>query len=138
MCSTPRMNNHRIKRLLSVLAVLVASLVFAVGCGDDNNDSGGGGDSGDTPSVGGGTSGGGSTDATPDNKDEAIDRCYEEAKKLEGQARETAEAGCKAADTGDTDELKEQAKQQCLDSAKQIPDEAARKQAEESCEKFTE
>ena len=139
MWSTPRMNNHRIKRLLSVLAMLAASLVFAVGCGGDDDDGGGGGNtSGDTPSVGGGSSGGGSSDDTPDNKDEAIDRCYEEAKKLEGQARETAEAGCKAADTGDTDELKDQAKQQCLDATKQIPDEAARKQAEESCEKFSE
>ena len=139
MWSTPPMNNHRIKRLLSVLAMLAASLVFAVGCGDDDDDGGGGSNGGgNTPSVGGDSGGGGSADDTPDNKDEAIDRCYEEAKKLEGQARETAEAGCKAADTGDTDELKDEAKKQCLDSAKQIPDEAARKQAEDACEKFTE
>jgi hypothetical protein len=130
------MNNHRIKRLLSVLAVLTASLVFAVGCGDDNDGSGGNNSGGDTPGVGGGTSGGGSSDQ-PENKDEAVDRCYEEAKKLEGQARETAEAGCKAADTGDTDELKDEARKQCLDAAKQIPDEAARKQAEDSCEQYT-
>ena len=138
------MNNHRIKRLLSVLAVLAASLTFAAaGCGDDDGGGGGNG-GGDTPSVGGGSSdtggdtGGGSADDQPDSKDEAIDRCYEEAKKLEGQARETAEAGCKAADTGDTDELKDEAKEQCLESAKQIPDDAARKQAEESCEKIAE
>jgi hypothetical protein len=129
------MNNHRIKRLLSVLAMLAASLVFAVGCGDDDDGGGGGNGGGDTPSVGGGSTSGGSDQ--PDNKDEAIDRCYEEAKKLQGEARETAEAGCKAADTGDTDELKDQARQQCLDAAKQIPDEAARKQAEDSCEQYT-
>jgi hypothetical protein len=130
------MNNHRIKRLLSVLAMLAASLVFAVGCGDDDDGGGGGNGGSDTPGVGGGSTSGGSDQ--PDNKDEAIDRCYEEAKKLQGEQRETAEAGCKAADTGDTDELKDQAREQCLDAAKQVPDEAARKQAEESCEKFTE
>ena len=132
------MNNHRIKRLLSVLAMLAASLVFAVGCGDDDDGGGGGNGGGDTPGIGGGQSdtGGGGADDTPDNKEEAIDRCYEEAKKLEGQARETAEAGCKAADTGDTDELKDEAKEQCLENAKQIPDETARQQTEESCEKL--
>ncbi|HEX8054094.1 MAG TPA: hypothetical protein VF517_13970 [Thermoleophilaceae bacterium] len=123
------------KRLLGLMATLIVAAVFAVGCGGDDDDGGGSGT--DAPSVGetapseGGGSGG--TDQ-PDNKDEAIDRCYEEAKKLEGQARETAEAGCKAADTGDTDQLKDEAKQQCLDSAKQIPDEAARKQAEQTCD----
>jgi len=130
------MTTIRTKRLLGLLAMLAACGVFAVGCGDDNDGGNDGG--GNAPSIGGDTSGGGSgnTDDTPDNKDEAIDRCYEEAKKLEGQARETAEAGCKAADTGDTDDLKEEAAQQCLESAKQIPDEAARQQAEDACEKF--
>lgn len=127
------------KRLLTLLATLAASAIFAAGCGGDDNDSGGGGGDGGSP-VSGDTQ---STD-TP-NKDEAIDRCYEEAKKLEGQARETAEAGCKAADTGDTEALeqeaneqKDEAKQQCLDATKQIPDEAQRKQAEDACEKFGE
>lgn len=135
------MTNARMKRLLTVLATLAASAIFAVGCGGDDNDGGGGG--GDQNPVSGGTQ-----DA-PDNKDEAVDRCYEEAKKLEGQARETYEAGCKAADTGDTDAIEQEAqeqkeeatdkaKQQCLDSLDQIPDEAARKQAEEACEKFGE
>lgn len=125
------------KRLLTLLATLVASAIFAVGCGGDDNDGGGGGDGGNP--ISGDTQ---PADA-PDDKDEAIDRCYEEAKKLEGQARETAEAGCKAAETGDTEALEQEAeeqtdeaKQQCLDSAKQIPDEAARKQAEEACEQF--
>jgi hypothetical protein len=133
------MNNSRMKRLMSVLAMLAAAMVLAAGCGDDDNDGGGGGGGSDSPNIGDTTpsdTGGGNTDATPDNKDEAIDKCYEEAKKLEGQARETAEAGCKAADTGDTDELKDEAKQQCLEGAKQIPDEAARQQAEENCEKL--
>ena len=129
------MNNQRIKRMLGLMAMLLVSLVFAAGCGGDDEDGGGGGS--DAPGVGEtSTSDGGGSGGTdqPDNKDEAIDRCYEEAKKLEGQARETAEAGCEAADTGDTDKLKDEAKQQCLDSTKQIPDEAARKQAEEQCE----
>ena len=121
------------KRLLGLLAVLAASAVFAVGCGDDNNDGGGTGGVG-TPS---GETQSQPADA-PDSKDEAIDRCFEEADKLEGQAKETAEASCRAAETGDTDEVKEEAKQQCLESAKQIPDEAARQQAEDACEKFGE
>lgn len=125
------MTTERMKRLLSLLAVLAASAVFAAGCGDDNNDGGGTGGVG-TPS------GETQNQDAPDNKDEAIDRCFEEADKLEGQAKETAEASCRAAETGDTDEVKEEAKQQCLESAKQIPDEAARQQAEDACEKFGE
>ena len=125
------MANGRIKRLLTLMATLAAALVFAAGCGgDDNNDGGGGGGNG--PSIGGDTQQG----DQPQNKEEAIDRCYEEAKKLEGQARETAEASCRAADTGDTDEVKEEAKEQCLEASKQIPNEEARKQAEEACERF--
>lgn len=125
------MKNERLKRLLVLLATLAASAVFAVGCGDDDDDGGNG--NGGSPVSGDTTS----TDA-PASKDEAIDRCYEEADKLEGDAKETAEASCRAAETGDTDEVKEKAKEQCLDSAKQIPDEAARKQAEDACEKFGE
>ena len=127
------MTNQSIKRLLVLLATLTASAVFAVGCGDDDDGGGGGGGGGGNP-----VSGDTTTQDAPDSKDEAIDRCYEEADKLEGQAKETAEASCRAAETGDTDEVKEEAKQQCLDSAKQIPDEAARKQAEDACEKFGE
>ena len=127
------MTNQRLKRLLTLLATLAASAIFAVGCGGDDNDSGGG-DGGNGNPVSGDTQ----PQDAPDSKDEAIDRCYEEADKLEGQAKETAEASCRAAETGDTDEVKEEAKQQCLDSAKQIPDEAARKQAEDACEKFGE
>jgi hypothetical protein len=130
------MTTDRAKRLLSLLAILATCGVLAAGCGDDDND--GGGNGGDNAPAFGGESGGGGggSDDTPDNKDEAIDRCYEEAKKLEGQARETAEAGCKAADTGDTDELKEEAKQQCLDAAKQIPEGPSRQQAEDACDRY--
>jgi hypothetical protein len=133
------MTNPSMKRLLTLLATLVASAIFAAGCGGDDNDGGGDGGGGGGSPVSGEQQ---STDA-PDSKDEAIDRCYEEAKKQEGQARETAEAACKAAETGDTDaieeeveEQKDDVKKQCLESAKQIPDEAARKQAEDACEKF--
>jgi hypothetical protein len=125
------MTNDRMKRLLGLLAALTCAALFAVGCGDDDGGDGGGG-GGDTPTIGTTQE---PTDA-PDSKEEAIDRCFEEAKKLEGQARETAEASCRAAETGETDEVEEKAKEQCLESAKQIPDEAARKQAEEACEKL--
>ena len=131
------MINERFKRMLTLLAVLAAAMVFAVGCGDD--DDGGNGGGGADTSIGETTApeGTGSDDA-PKSKDEAIQRCYEEAKKLEGSAKETAEASCRAAETGDTDEVKEKAKEQCLESAKQIPDAAARQQAEDACEKFGE
>ena len=112
-----------IKRLLSLLAVTVCVAVPAAGCGDDDNGGGGGGGGSDAQDV-------------PKTRGEAIDRCYEEADKLEGQAKETARAACRSAETGDTDQVKEEAKQQCLDSAKQIPDPAARKQAEQACERF--
>jgi hypothetical protein len=131
------MTNERSKRLLTLLATLVAAAVFAAGCGGDDNDGGGGGDGG------GPVSGDTQPQDAPNSKEEAIDRCYEEARKQEGQARETAEASCKAAETGDTEALEQEAEEQkedvrehCLDSAKQIPDEAARKQAEEACKQF--
>jgi hypothetical protein len=118
--------------MFTLIATVVAAMVFAVGCGDDDDggDGGGGG--------GGNLSGETQQQDQPQSKDEAIDRCFEEADKLEGDAKETAEASCRAAETGDTDEVKEKAKEQCLESAKQIPDEAARKQAEDACEKFGE
>ncbi len=126
------MTKHRMKRLLGLLATLAASAVLAAGCGDD--DGGGGIDGGGGNSIGGETSGSG--DDAPADKEKAIENCYEDARKLEGQDRETAEAGCRAADTGDTDELKKETREQCRETAKQIPDEAARKQVEASCEQL--
>jgi hypothetical protein len=132
---SPPMETPRTNRWLSLLATLAAAAVFAVGCGDDDNDggNGGGGGLGETTQE--------QTDApatdSPVNN-EAIDRCFEAADKLSGEAKEQAEAACRAAETGDTDEIKEKAKEQCLEAAKQLPDESARKQAEEECEKFGE
>ena len=124
------------KRFLTLLAALASAAILAVGCGDDDGGGGGGGKTSDSggplQNAPGNDSG---ADDTPDSKDEAIDKCYEEADKLEGQAKETARAGCKAADTGDTSDLKQEAKKQCLESTKQIPDAAARKQAEDACNK---
>jgi hypothetical protein len=133
------MTNERMRRMITLLATLAAAMVFAVGCGDDDDGGGdGGGGGGADTSIGEPGGGETGTQDAPKSKDEAIQRCYEEAKKLEGEAKETAEASCRAAETGDTDEVKERAKEQCLESAKQIPDEAARKQAEDACEKFGE
>jgi hypothetical protein len=117
------------KRPLTLLAALAAAAVLAAGCGDDNKSSNSGDSSGPIQAPSGDTK----TDATPDTKSEAIDQCYQEADKLEGQAKDTARAGCKAADTGDTDQLKQEAKKQCLEATKQIPDENARKQAVDAC-----
>jgi hypothetical protein len=121
-------------RFLTLLAVLASAAFLAAGCGDDNNDSGGsnGDSSGPIQAPSGDTT---KTDDTPDSKSEAIDQCYEEADKLEGQAKDTARAGCKAADTGDTEQLKQEARKQCLESTKQIPDANSRKQAEDACNK---
>jgi hypothetical protein len=125
------------KRFLTLLAALAAATVLAAGCGDDNGGGGGGGKTSDSggplQNAPGNDSG---ADDTPDTKSEAIDKCYEEADKLEGQAKDTARAGCKAADTGDTDQLKQEAKKQCLESTKQIPDEPARQQAVDACNKL--
>ena len=129
------MTNERIKRMLTLLATLAAAMVFAVGCGDDDDDGGGNGGGGGGADTSIGEPSGGEE---PKSKEEAIDRCFEEAKKLEGSARETAEASCRAAETGDTDEVKERAKEQCLEATKQIPDEAARQQAEDQCEQLGE
>ena len=132
MVYSPPMETLRTRRWLTLLATLAASAVFAVGCGDDDDDGGGnGGGLGDTQQQT-------DTGDAPDNKDEAIDRCFEEADKLSGDAKENAEAACRAAETGDTDEIKEKAQEQCLESAEQIPDEAARQQAEDACEKLGE
>jgi hypothetical protein len=130
------METLRTRGWLSLLATLAAAAVFAVGCGDDDDGgNGGGGGLGETTQEQ--TTDAPSTDA-PANKEEAIDRCFEEADKLSGETKEQAEAACRAAETGDTDEIKEKAKEQCLESAKQIPDVNAREQAEEACEKFGE
>ena len=132
--------SYSTKRLLTLLAALAASAALVAGCGDDDND-GGGGDGGGqigpgaTQEDGGSTDGDSKKDDTP-TEDEAIDRCYEEADKLSGQAKETARASCRAAETGDTGELQEEVREQCLDAAKQFPDAAARKQAEDACKEL--
>ena len=121
----------RKRRLSGVLAALACAALLAAGCGDDGGGDGGGG-------GGGGPAIGGETEQTDGSRksDEGVERCYDEAKKLEGQARETAEASCRAAETGDTDEVLREAKEQCLEAAKQLPDDAARKQAEGACERL--
>lgn len=121
------------KRLLTLVAALACAAFLAAGCGDDDGGGGdGGGDSiGPIQSAPGNDTG---SDDRPDSKEEGIDSCYEEADKLEGQARETARAACKAADTGETQDFEDELKRQCVESTKSIPDEATRKRAEEACE----
>jgi hypothetical protein len=129
--------SYRTQRLLSLLAALAAAMVLAAGCGDDDDGDGDGGSNGGTQIGPRNTQEDttGSEDA-PDSKEDVVDRCYEQADKLEGQAKETARASCEAYDTGNTEKIEDEAKEQCLDAAKQLPDEAARKTAEESCEKI--
>jgi hypothetical protein len=109
-------------RLFTMLIALMASALIAAGCGG-----GGGGNTGTSAAPSG----------TPTTQDEAIARCKEEAAKLEGDARKTAEAACEAGRTGDTTAVKDAARQQCLDAAKNIPDPAAKKLSEDKCNEAT-
>ena len=112
-------------RLCVLLVALIASLsIAACGGGDDS----GGGDTGGAATA--------PADA-PDTKDEAIARCREEAAKLTGDARNTAEAACEAGETGDTTAVKDAAREQCLNATENIPDPAAKQQAEAACERNT-
>ena len=107
-------------RLCVVLVALAAGVSLAA-CG--------GGEEGDT---------GGGTTTAPKTKDEAIARCREEAGKLTGDAKKTAEAACEAGESGDTTAVKDAAHEQCLNATESIPDPAAKKTAEDACKKNTE
>lgn len=110
-------------RLCVLLVLLLAGRSLAA-CG--GNEGGGGGDTGGAATA--------PADA-PDTKEEAIARCREEAAKLTGDARNTAEAACEAGETGDTTAVKDAARQQCLNAVENIPDPAAKRQAEEACQR---
>lgn len=69
--------------------------------------------------------------------DEAIERCRAEAERLTGDAREFAEAACEAGESGNTTGVKDAAKELCLKQVQQIPDPAAKRQAEQACEDRT-
>jgi hypothetical protein len=124
------MTTERTKRLLGLLATLGAAAILATGCGSDKKK--------DTTTGGGATPGVSQTDSTnaPKTKSEAVQRCKDEANKLNGQSKQTALAACNAIETGDTSGVKAQAKKQCLDATKQITNANARKKAEQACNKF--
>lgn len=112
------------KSLIGLMLVLFCIGLFAAaGCGSDDKKS---------------SSGGSAPVGAPATKDEAIQRCLDEAKKLpDADSRKTAEAACKAASSGNTNAVKEAARKQCLDAAKGIPDATARKTAEDQCRAST-
>ena len=113
-------------------ALLLVFAATAAGCGDDDDDSSG---SGDNSSQSGG-SGGGDADNTPDNLDEAVDKCLEEAEKASNEdAKDAAKKLCNAAKSQDPEKIKKSAQDACLDLAKQIPVADQRKQAEAACRK---
>lgn len=101
-------------RLCTILVALVAGVGLAA-CG-------GGGE--------GGTS-------SPASKDQAIERCREEAAKLSGDARNVAEAACETAETGDTTKAKDASRELCLNATQEIRDPAAKRQAQEQCKSST-
>ena len=112
------------KSLIGLMLVLFCIGLFAAaGCGSDNNTS---------------SSGGSAPVGAPASKDEAIQRCLAEAKKLpDADSRKTATAACNAASSGNTNAVKDAARQQCLNAAKGITDAAARQQAEDACKRST-
>ena len=133
---------HMAKRI-SLMLVAALILVFAVtvaGCGDDDKDSSGSGDnssqSGDSGSKDSGSSG--SADDTPDNVDEAVDKCLEEADKApDGDAKDAAKKLCNAAKSRDPEKIKDSAREACLELSEQIPAGAQRDQAEAACKDGT-
>jgi hypothetical protein len=127
------MTNERIKRMLTLLATLAAAAIFATGCGgDDNDDNGDGGVGGN---VGAETTEQSDATDVPDSKDEAVDRCFEEADKLDGDAKEQARKVCEAAEKGEVPDVDlKDAKTRCLEGAEHVPDDAQREQAKNACE----
>ena len=115
----------------SRLCAALVALAIAVGLAACGGGNGGGGQQGSQ--SGGATAPAGE----PKTKDEAIARCREEASKLTGDSRKTAEAACEAGETGDTTAVKDAARQQCINLTKDIADPAARKQAEAACDRGT-
>jgi hypothetical protein len=109
------------KSRLYVLLVALAAAASLAACG-------GGGEASDT---------GGGAATTPTTKEQAIERCREEAGKLTGDAKKTAEAACEAGESGDTTAVKDAAREQCLNATKNIPDPAAKKTAEDACKRNT-
>ena len=128
--------------LMLVAALILVFAVTAVGCGDDDKSSSG---SGDNSSQSDGSSGSkddsgssGSADDTPDNVDEAVDKCLEEADKApNGDAKDAAKKLCNAAKSRDPEKIKDSARDACLELAKQIPAGAQRDQAEAACKDGT-
>ena len=81
------------------------------------------------------TCGGGSGDsAVPGSREDAVARCQEEAAKVEDPSgRRTAQAVCGAAQSGNPGEVRDAARRQCLEIAKNLPDAATRQRAESLC-----
>jgi hypothetical protein len=65
---------------------------------------------------------------------DAVEQCREDAEKIEDdEARRTAEETCDAAESGETDELRDAIKDQCLEAAGETSNREARREAEEAC-----
>lgn len=143
MTNLKRKDSHMAKRI-SLMLVAALILVFAVtvaGCGDDKDSSSSSGDSSsqsDSGSKDSGSKDSGSADDTPDNLDEAVDKCLEEADKApDGDAKDAAKKLCKAAKSQDPEKVKDAAQEACLDLTNQLPAGAQRDQAEQACKDGT-
>jgi hypothetical protein len=99
--------------LAAFLATLIAVAAIAAGCGGEDV----------------------AKEASGFN--DAIEQCREDAKKIEDdETRRTAEEACDAAESGDTDDLRDAAKDQCLEAARETSDADARREAEEACNRI--
>jgi hypothetical protein len=118
--------------MLLVAALILAFAIAATGCGSDDKSSGSG--SADKSS----SSDKKAVDDTPDNVNEAVDKCLKEVDKLpDADSKKTAKAACEAAKSGDPSKVKDAAREQCLKLTDQIPAGTQRDQAKETCKTST-
>jgi hypothetical protein len=79
------------------------------------------------------TAAGCGSDSTPSTKADAVQKCKDEAKKInDANARDAAEKACAGDKKGATDAVK----RQCLDQANSLPAGSARDQATAACNKI--
>ncbi len=95
----------------NAFALLICACgLLAAGCGDSKND-------------------------TPANTTQAVQKCRDEAAKINNaSARTTAEKACNAVKgKGNGQDVKDAAIKECLNAAESIPNSSARKTAESAC-----
>ena len=126
------------KRLLLVLAALLACGVIAAGCGDDDDDNGDDSPAA-TESAPADTTSSDSTDGDVDSVEEAVDSCKEGVQATAGQlsedVRSDLEELCDKAASGDEEEVREASIDICRKVVEEtVPEAAGREEALDACE----